>query len=330
METNRCAVKISFVVPVYNAEKYLKDCLDSIVCQLKDNELILVDDGSTDSSGKICDEYADAWDCVFVTHIENQGVANARNLGVDRAVGEYIVFLDADDYINKDFSDRFAKQGTEADLIFYPIRKQYGENKFVPMGDGLRKACLADRPANVVLDHIASCPKFPASPWGKLVRRDFLQRHQIRFPMHIGHEDYDWTYELLQHCKSFDFFEDGLYTYRQLPVSRSSMKNPKNLQAHIALIERWVQKEVSTEFRTALSAYLAYQYSMALPCWGSIPGKQRKEYRREMKRLQYLLGFGKTGKIKLIRTAVALLGAENTGRLLYGYLYVRNKRLGLQ
>lgn len=330
MGTTQDPTKISFVVPVYNAEKYLKDCLDSVVCQLERNELILVDDGSTDSSGQICDAYAATWDSVFVLHIQNHGVAYARNLGVSRAVGEYIVFLDSDDYINKDFSDCFSKQTMEADLIFYPVRKQYGEKTFVPMGDGLKKDCLENQPTCAVLDYIASCPKFPASPWGKIVRRDFLHQHQIRFPMNTGHEDYDWTYTLLQHCKSYDFFEEGLYTYRQLPVSRSSMKNPQNLQAHIELIERWVQKEVPTEFRAPLNTYLAYQYAMACPFWGSLPKAQRKLYLAKMKQLQYLLCFGKNRKMKLIRTAVLLFGSENTGRLLYGYVHIRNKRLGSQ
>lgn len=330
METTYSPTKISFVIPVYNAEKCLKECLDSVVCQLQGNELILVDDGSTDASGEICDAYAAGRDSVCVLHIQNHGVAYARNLGVNQAVGEYIVFLDSDDYINKDFSEYFSKQTVNADLIFYPIRKQYGEKTFVPMGDGLEKDRLANQPASAVLDYIASCPKFPASPWGKIVRREFLNQHQIRFPLNSGHEDYDWTYALLHNCKSYDFFEAGLYTYRQLPVSRSSMKNPQNLQAHIDLIERWIRKDVSDTFRGPLNSYLAYQYAMAYPFWGSLSTEQRKLYLAKMKQLQYLLCFGKTRKIKLIRTAVILLGAENTARLLYGYVHLRNKRLGSQ
>ena len=330
METNQYPIKISFIIPVYNAEKYLRECLDSVVCQLKGNELILVDDGSTDSSGEICDEYALAYDAVLVLHIENHGVAYARNLGVTRAGGEYIVFLDADDYINRDFSNRFTEFDTDADVVFYPVRKQFGEITFVPMGEGLRRGCLANLSACAVLEYLASCPKFPASPWGKLVRREFLNRHQIRFPMNIGHEDYDWTYSLLRYGKNYDFFEEGMYTYRQVPSSRSSMQNPKNLQAHIELMERWIQMEVTEEFRTHLNAYLAYQYAMACPFWGSLPSDQRKFYRGKMKQLRYLLCFGKSRKISLIRITMLLLGAENTACLLYRYVCLRNKRLGLE
>lgn len=330
MEANYNPIKISFVIPVYNAQKYLQDCLDSVMCQLEGNELILVNDGSTDSSGEICDTYAASGKAVSVLHIENHGVAYARNLGVSHAVGEYIVFLDADDYINKDFCACFKKQTFDADLIFYPVRKQYGEKTFVPMGDGLQQDRLAKQPVEAVLDFIARCPKFPASPWGKIIRRDFLNRNQISFPLYVGHEDYDWTYMLLQHCQSFDFFESGMYTYRQIIGSRSSMQNSKNIQAHIELMERWVQMAVSADFRVHLNAYLAYQYSMALPFWGSLPAKQRKEYRVKMKRFRHLLDFGKTKKIKLVRYAVSLLGTENAAYLLYRYICMRNKRLELQ
>jgi hypothetical protein len=224
----------------------------------------------------------------------------------------------------------FKKQTFDADLIFYPVRKQYGEKTFVPMGDGLQQDRLAKQPVEAVLDFIARCPKFPASPWGKIVRRDFLNRNQISFPLYVGHEDYDWTYMLLQHCQRFDFFASGMYTYRQIIGSRSSMQNPKNIQAHLELMERWVQMAVSADFRVHLNAYLAYQYSMALPFWGSLPAKQRKEYRVKMKRFRHLLDFGKTKKIKFVRYAVSLLGTENSAYLLYRYICMRNKRLELQ
>ena len=328
MQANQHPIKISFVIPVYNAEKYLKECIDSIVCQLEGNELILINDGSTDSSGQICDDYACSYDSISVLHIENHGVAYARNLGVDRAIGEYIVFLDADDYINKDFSDCFHKQSMDADVIFYSIRKQFGEKTFVPMGDGLKKDRLVNRSPFDVLDYIASCPKFPASPCGKLVRRDLLDRHHICFPLNIGHEDYDWTYLLLRFGESYDFFEEGMYTYRQLSSSRSSMRNPRNLQAHIDLIERWATADVPEGFRVHLNVYLAYQYAMALAFWGSLSTEQRKQYYPRMKQYQYLLRLGRTRKIKLIYAVVSLLGTENTACLLYRYVHIRNKRLG--
>ena len=93
-------MKFSIIIPVYNVEKYLKKCLTSIVQQnFNDYELILVDDGSTDMSGKICDEFEEKYNNIIVMHISNSGVSNARNKGLEIARGEYIWFVDSDDYI---------------------------------------------------------------------------------------------------------------------------------------------------------------------------------------------------------------------------------------
>ncbi|HJA50079.1 MAG TPA: glycosyltransferase, partial [Candidatus Fusicatenibacter intestinipullorum] len=94
-------VKISVIIPVYNVEKYLKRCLDSVINQTYKNlEIILIDDGSTDNSGKICDEYAQKDERIIVIHKENGGVSSARNKGLDICIGDYISFIDSDDWIN--------------------------------------------------------------------------------------------------------------------------------------------------------------------------------------------------------------------------------------
>ena len=96
--------KISVIVPVYNTEKYLNRCIDSILAQtFTDFELLLIDDGSTDCSGKICDEYAAKDSRVRVFHKENGGVSSARNMGLDNAQGEWITFVDSDDWVHEDF-----------------------------------------------------------------------------------------------------------------------------------------------------------------------------------------------------------------------------------
>ena len=95
---------VSVIVPVYNVETVLHYCLDSILAQsYRDFELILIDDGSTDSSGKICDEYAGRDNRILVRHIENQGVSHARNLGIERASGEFILFIDSDDFVESTY-----------------------------------------------------------------------------------------------------------------------------------------------------------------------------------------------------------------------------------
>ena len=101
MDFNR---QVSVIVPVYNVEDYLKRCLDSLISQTidkKEMEVILIDDGSTDNSPALCDEYAQKYDYIKVFHVENKGVSNARNFGIDKAQGKYIMYLDSDDYLSK-------------------------------------------------------------------------------------------------------------------------------------------------------------------------------------------------------------------------------------
>lgn len=109
---------ISIIVPVYNAEKYLKRCIDSILAQTySDWELILVDDGSTDLSGKICDEYANNDNRIKVVHKHNGGASSARNKGLDIAEGGYIAFIDADDYVEESYLSKFVENIGKADLL---------------------------------------------------------------------------------------------------------------------------------------------------------------------------------------------------------------------
>lgn len=321
---------ISFVVPVYNAEKYLHQCLNSITQQLNRSELILVDDGSTDSSGRICDEYAAKYPNVKVLHTENNGASHARNIGVDAAKGMYIVFVDADDYISNDFAEKFEQTNIMADVVFYPIKKLLKDGKCIPMNDGICAGVVRNTKASDVLAHISNGSKFPASPCGKLVLRSFLIKYQIHFAFNRISEDYDWTYQLLRYARCYDFFEEGLYTYRQLPQSRSAMGNSKSVEDQLAILKNWEQLDVEKEFRPYLNSFLAYEYAMILPFYGALSKKDKEVHRCEVRRCSYLLRYGKSRKLKLIRFVSTFLGTELTARILYEYISRRNIRYGKQ
>ena len=110
--------KISVIIPVYNAEKYLRRCVDSILAQIfTDFELLLIDDGSKDKSGVICDEYAKKDNRVKVFHKENGGVSSARNLGLDNARGEWIGFIDSDDMVKPEYLDGLIRYQSRSSLV---------------------------------------------------------------------------------------------------------------------------------------------------------------------------------------------------------------------
>ena len=124
-------MKLSVIIPVYNVQHTLERCLDSIISQpYPDWEVILVDDGSKDNSPTICDHYAEAYSNIIVIHKENKGLSDARNVGVQHATGQYITFVDSDDYIDQSTFEEvmhILNEHPEYDMIEYPIYIHYGD-----------------------------------------------------------------------------------------------------------------------------------------------------------------------------------------------------------
>jgi glycosyltransferase involved in cell wall biosynthesis len=202
---------ISVIVPVYNAEKYLHRCIDSILAQTyTDFELLLIDDGSPDNSGAICDEYAAKDSRVRVFHKENGGVSSARNLGLDNVRGEWITFVDSDDYIHQDFLSSFSKKHDVGLVV----------GSFKVIGDeewgGLLEEAFYDKAGlrdNIV--KLALMNNFLV-PWGKLFRRDIISKNNITFDerLHSG-EDTLFVYNYLMYIDSLYSCDKPYYFYER-------------------------------------------------------------------------------------------------------------------
>lgn len=178
----------SFIIPVYNAEKYVAECIESILRQGKKCELILVDDGSTDTSGQICDMYEKQYSRIQTFHTENKGPSWARNYGLEKANGKYVIFVDSDDYINdnliKNLECGYAEKNV--DLIFFSITKVFPDGRYEPMAEGLKREDIQKKAPKEILKSISGCSKFPASIGGKIIKRDFSLNNNIKFKEGIG------------------------------------------------------------------------------------------------------------------------------------------------
>ncbi|MDR2156269.1 MAG: glycosyltransferase, partial [Clostridiales Family XIII bacterium] len=176
---------ISIVIPVHNVAAYLNACVDSIASQAaKRTEIILVDDGSTDASPGICDDYALAFQNISVIHKENGGLSDARNAGVRAASGEWLLFVDGDDWIEENSLaeiERAAARACPEDLIFLQMSKVFPDGKKTDVGSMPDRGKLKGAPKAAALDHLASLPKFPGSACAKLIRRSVLTQNNIRF-----------------------------------------------------------------------------------------------------------------------------------------------------
>ncbi len=204
---------ISIIVPVYKVESYIRRCIDSILNQtFVDFELILVDDGSPDDSGAICDEYAKKDARIRVIHNQNKGVSAARNTGLDAALGEYISFIDSDDYVEACYLEKLA--GKKSDLSIcgsYIISEKEEVHIYFPIEDKVSSSNLeqiTDLFDRDLLKYV----------WGKLFKRSIIEAKNLRFDTRISlGEDTVFALKYALLCKSFVLISDPLYYYIKYP-----------------------------------------------------------------------------------------------------------------
>ena len=209
--------KISIVVPVYNAETTLKSCIDSVVNQSYDEwELWLINDGSRDSSGEICDEYCRSDARIQVIHKQNEGVSVARNTGIEKAQGEYILFLDSDDYLEKDALRKVVDATNRfcADVVIFGFYYHFSESNIFK-SNTLSKEFVGTNDQFVFdVFREAFGKELLNPPWNKLVKRELLLHENIQFVSEFSIcEDMIFTIEILEKSERIIFLETPLYHY---------------------------------------------------------------------------------------------------------------------
>lgn len=222
--------KVSVIVPVYGVEKYLKECVDSILTQTySDIELILVDDGSPDRSGEICDEYARKDERVRVFHKENGGVSSARNYGIEQATGEWIMFVDSDDYIDRTYLEDFDyRDGYDLFMQGYNV---------VNNGVVVRHYDFSQL-LSCEIDHIIAYSEdnlIINSPCFKLYNTSIIRKYSLLFDANTSYgEDHLFSLLYLEHVNRIKFVKASGYNYRVINGSLThQIKNTQELVYYI-------------------------------------------------------------------------------------------------
>lgn len=213
---------LSIIVPVYNCEKFLNQCVESILSQqFEDYELLLIDDGSTDSSGQMCDKWAANDEKISVFHIANAGVSNARNIGLSSADGKYITFIDSDDYISENFLHKavdFMETHPEVDYVQYCLER-FDENGvyFVEQTES----------RILTLDAFVERIPFCGSACMSIFKTEIIRLHSLYFntSLKLG-EDQLFVYSYLHFCNYCAKMSDVMYHYRH--NSGSVTQNPRS------------------------------------------------------------------------------------------------------
>lgn len=320
---------VSFIVPVYNVEDYLRECIDSIVSQIEDNaEIILVDDGSKDSSGLICDEYKDKYDYVRVIHQQNAGLSGARNAGIQMACGEYVLFVDSDDYIEPGVLTsilEYAKK-YESDVMFLEAQKVFPDGSKSVLGDGITQEGVNGKTKDEVLAFLATCPKYAASACTKLIKKSIFNDDTLLFQKGLLSEDIDWTFKLINCADSFSYCPKMYYNYRQSREGSITSSNAsKRVEDLCNIIEKWnnFAGEKTGVEKTFILSQLAYEYPILLYLYSKLSSKEKQALKKRICSLKRLLKCRGGLKYSITSFLCNVLGIGFTSKLIGLYMKIR-------
>lgn len=308
--------KISVIIPVYNVQDYLEECVESVLAQTyKNYEIILVDDGSTDNSVQICDIYAEKNPAVRVIHKENGGAADARNVGVSTCDGDYILFLDADDfYPDSRMLENLLKeiQKETADVVCF---------NYCRYTDMLRNVELLSTNMDNLSEIVASgC--YTSSGCIKFARKELLKKNNLFFIKGMHCEDVEWNANLLRYAEKIVYRGNIVYAYRVRKGSMSQNITLNHIKDICTIISRLASNDISdmpTEKQKAYLDYVAFQYATALINVNICKDKVTREIKQNLKKYSYLLQNDGISSVKLINKCQKILGLCMTSKLLTLY-----------
>jgi hypothetical protein len=322
-------MKVSFILPIYNVEKYLSECVESILVQTyRDYEILLVDDGSPDNCPALCDEWAKKDSRIKALHKPNGGLSDARNYGLEHAQGDYVVFVDSDDFwVNKDCLQRLMNvvdAHPECDFIGFNCSYYYSDsktyNKWVAYDESLSKPTDKD----TVLRSLVASGTFPMSACLKILKRKSLSEINLNFIKGLLSEDIPWFIDLLEGTKKCMFINDYIYAYRQGVVgSISNSFSVRNFNSILRIIDNELQKLEGRTFnektKDYIKSFLAYELCICLGGLGQLEKSVRNEYYEKLKPYKWLLKFRQNPKVKKVALINSLLGFRVTRYFLEFY-----------
>ena len=311
-------MKLSIIIPVYNVEQYLHSCVQSVITQTyQDLQVILVNDGSTDSSGVLCDQLAQQDSRIQVVHKTNGGLSDARNAGLRVATGEYVAFLDSDDvYLLNDGLEQLMAlaQAEQPDVLLFQAVDVY------PHHQTARKAYDVDYMAThsgvEVFAQLVRTQSFNMSACFQLIRRELLEQHQIYFEKGLLSEDIDWSLRLWKYVQRVRAINLPMYGYQHREGSISTTYTIRNLRSYKHIFAKFVQLynerivDAATElyWKTTMG-YLAQMYTSCLYAYGQIARKDKSEAYAILKRYATLLEHSisiKSERVVLLKRYIGL------------------------
>lgn len=318
-------MKVSFIVPIYNVEKYLSECVESILAQTySDFEMLLVDDGSPDNCPALCDDWATKDSRIKTLHKPNGGSSDARNYGLDHAQGDYVVFVDSDDFwVEKDCLERLMNvvdAHPECDFIGFNCSYYYSDTKTYKKWVAYNESLSVPTDKNIVICSLVASGTFPMSACLKIIKRKSLSDMGLRFIKGTIAEDIPWFIDLLEGSKKCMFVNQYIYAYRQnVAGSITASGNPKSTSDLFAIVKNEVAKmknrSIAKDAKDALYSFLAYEFCILL----TASSRMSKEIRKELMNYKWLLDYTSNPKVRKAAFVNKLFGIKVTELVLKFY-----------
>ena len=332
-------MRISVIIPVYKVEAYLKQCVDSVLSQTyKKIEVLLVDDGSPDRCPEICDEYAQKDTRVRVIHKKNGGLSDARNAGLEQMTGDYVIFLDSDDWwVDNNVLDNIVSliKKNQPDIVqFYRIVHTSDGKVRYPNTESLGR--INEMAIDDAVCELSKDGKFDINASLKAIKSSIIREHNIRFVKGIISEDFDWTFQLIQYIHSIVVLERPVYCYRKREGSITATVEVKNINDHLSIIEDWSPKVLdnacySETMKMALLGELCYQYYISRGYILRIDKNTTtyKDFQERINKLDWLQKYSLSKKTRIAYYCSRIIGKKMSSKLMSFYIRTKDRFIKL-
>ncbi|TDW50212.1 glycosyltransferase involved in cell wall biosynthesis [Flavobacterium sp. 270] len=325
IKTQNQAVFFSIIVPVYNVEDYLEQCLDSIVSQsYTDFELLLINDGSTDSSLEICKKYQEKHQQIIIIDKENGGLSDARNAGLKAAKGDYIIFSDSDDYwvgsdVLLDLNNLI--KDSNPDIVIHEESRFFSANdvncKYNQQFLKAKKGSFKEEAVHLVYYDL-----YAAAAWDKVIRRAILTDNNLFFTLGRKSEDIEWTAKLMYYINTFSVYSKSFYHYRQARKgSITTSVNEKHVMDIYEMIKHGLQEEKtnSEKLNLAIENFWASNYIVILKEFYVLSSKMQNVIWNGLVSWKYLLQRDRNLKVDKVMNFYKYLNFKSLIFFLNGY-----------
>lgn len=318
-------MKISIIIPIYNIENYISQCVDSILnCKIDNFEILFIDDGSTDNSSKICKNYCKKNQNMHYYYKKNGGASSARNFGLKKAVGEYVWFIDGDDFIANNKDVNYIIQSAKEDFIQFKMCYFYEKQQKIRLLKNIE--CKFSSFKDNLYTQVQS-GTISISPCDKILKRKLIIDNDVFFEEGIVAEDIDWSLKLFLHVSTFKIVNKDIYVYRQQRKgSVSSAATNKTIESLYFIINKWNNYDYDDEMIEKIYvSYMAYQYVLMITFINN--HNCSKKLKKEIKKLKTILRNDLNYKVKLTNKLFGFFGYNLGVFVLKLYLLIKNNGL---